>query len=205
MNGMRQLGSAWALSLVFLAAAGCGKSIEMDRLDPTTDLQYDTKWSHRDNQLVADELVASMLGAPWLVEFGALNRGERPVVIVDEVGNSTAEHIDVKSLTDMIRTKLVKSQRVRFLNKEARDAILEEYKYQASGAVDPSRAVRTGRQEGAMYLLTGEIASIQSTLDKKRIVTYKITLNLTSLESAIIEWTDDTEIVKHFEARGTRF
>ncbi len=194
-----------ALPILLIALIGCGKSIEMERLDPTTDLQYNTKWSHRDNQIAADELVDSMLGAPWIVEFGALNPGERPVVIVDEVRNGTAEHIDVQALTDMIRTKLIKSQRVRFLNKEARDAILEEYKYQASGAVDPSRAVRTGRQEGAMYMMTGALSSIQSTLDKKRIVTYKVTLNLTSLESAIIEWTDEKEVVKHFEARGTRF
>lgn len=194
-----------AAALLPLLSVGCGKSIEMERMDPTTDLQYDTKWSHVDNQIVADEMVESLLNAPWIAEFTALHPGERPVVIVDEVTNSTAEHIDVKALTDMIRTKLVKSQRVRFLNKEARDAILEEYKYQASGAVDPSRAVRTGRQEGAMYILTGDLSSIQSTLDKKRIVTYKTTLNLTSLQSAIIEWTDDTEIVKHFEGHGTRF
>ncbi|MFH1276784.1 MAG: penicillin-binding protein activator LpoB [Candidatus Eisenbacteria bacterium] len=204
MQGITRIIGFGAAVLVF-AFNGCGKSIEMERLDPTTDLQYDTKWSHVDNQIVADEMVESLLNAPWIAEFTALNPGERPVVIVDEVVNGTAEHIDVKALTDMIRTKLVKSQRVRFLNKEARDAILEEYKYQASGAVDPSRAVRTGRQEGAMYILTGDLSSISSTLDKKRVVTYKTTLNLTNLQSAIIEWTDDTEIVKRFEASGTRF
>ncbi len=198
---------SWGACVVLLAwalALGCSKSIEMERLDPTTDLQYNTKWSQRDNQLVASDMVASMLAAPWIVEFQALNPGERPVVIVDEVTNGTSEHIDVKSLTDLVRTELVKSQRVKFLNKEARDAILDEYKYQASGVVDPSRAVRMGRQEGAMFILTGDISSIQSTLDKKKIVTYKVTLNLTNLETAVIEWTDYSEITKHFEARGTK-
>lgn len=190
--------------LLLIALAGCGKSIEMARVDPTTDTQYNTKWSHRDNQLAADKLVESLLAAPWIAEFNALHPGERPVVIVDEVTNATAEHIDVQALTDMIQTKLVKSQRVRFLNKESRDAILEEYKYQSSGAVDPSRAVRTGRQEGAMYILTGDLSSIESALDNKKIVTYKVTLKLTDLESAIIEWTDEAEIAKQFESRGTR-
>ncbi len=199
---LRASSLAWIPVLALLA--GCGQSIEMERLDPTTDLQYDTKWSHRDNQIAADKLVESLLAAPWIAEFTALRPGERPVIVVDEVTNATAEHIDVRALTDMIQTKLVKSQRVRFLNKEARDSILEEYKYQSSGAVDPSRAVRTGRQEGAMYILTGDLSSIQSTLGNKRIVTYKVTLQLTSLESAVIEWTDDLEIVKHFEASGTR-
>jgi uncharacterized protein (TIGR02722 family) len=201
-QGLRAAGLA-ALAVAVLGF-GCGKSIEMERLDPTTDLQYDTKWSHRDNQIVAEKLVESLLNAPWIAEFTALHPGERPVVVVDEVTNATAEHIDVQALTDMIQTKLVKSQRVRFLNKEARDAILEEYKYQSSGAVDPSRAVRTGRQEGAMYILTGDLSSIASTLGNKRIVTYKVTLQLTDLESAVIEWTDGSEIVKHFESRGTR-
>jgi uncharacterized protein (TIGR02722 family) len=200
----RKSWGACVVLLVFAFALGCSKSIEMERLDPTTDLQHNTKWSHRDNQLVASGMVESMLGAPWIVEFQALNPGERPVVIVDEVTNGTSEHIDVKSMTDLIRTELVKSQRVKFLNKEARDAILDEYKYQSSGVVDPSRAVRMGRQEGAMFILTGDISSIQSTLDKKKIVTYKVTLNLTNLETAVIEWTDYSEITKHFEARGTK-
>lgn len=193
----------------FLALAlpllGCSKSIEMERIDPTTDVQYNTKWSHADNQKVAEGLVESLLAAPWLIEFHALNPGERPVLIVDEVTNGTAEHIDVKSLTDLVRTKLVKSQRVRFLNKEARDAILEEYKYQHSGVVDPSRAVRTGRQEGAMFMLTGDLASVQSSLENNKVVYYKTTLNLTNLETAIIEWTDEMEIMKNFVGRGMKF
>ncbi len=192
------------LAGVVLLAAGCGKSIDMERLDPTTDLQYDTEWSQRDDQLVADKMVASILSAPWIAEFNALHPNERPVIIVSELVNATSEHIDVKSLTDRIRTRLVKSQRVRFLNAEARDAILEEYRYQSSGVVDPSRAVRTGRQEGAMYIITGDISSIASTLDNRKVVTYKVTLNLTNLESAVIEWTDDHEITKHFKSRGMK-
>lgn len=192
------------VALTLLLAAGCSKSIELDRLDPTTDVQYDTKWSPKDDQIVAEEMVESILSAPWIAEFNALNPGERPVVIVSELVNATSEHIDVKSLTDRIRTRLVKSQRVRFLNSEARDAILEEYRYQSSGVVDPSRAVRTGRQEGAMYMVTGDISSISSKLDNKKVVTYKVTLNLTSLESAIIEWTNDKEITKHFKSQGMK-
>lgn len=191
------------LSLAILVTAfGCGKSLEMERLDPTTDIQYNTKWSQVDNQMVAENMVASLLGAAWLIEFEAMNPGKKPVIIVDDVHNDTAEHLDVKSLTDLVRTKLVNSRRVTFLNNEARQAILEEYKYQASGAVDPSKAVKTGRQLGATYLLSGNIASIASKLDRKKIVTYKTTLNLTSLETAAIEWTDFHEIAKHFEARG---
>ncbi len=194
----------FAAALTVFLAAGCSKSIELDRIDPTDDLQYDTKWSPRDDQLVADEMVESILSAPWIAEFNALHPGERPVIIVSDVVNATSEHINVKSLTDRIRTRLVKSQRVRFLNSEARDAILEEYRYQSSGVVDPSRAVRTGRQEGAMFIVTGDIASITSTLDNRKVVTYKVTLNLTSLESAIIEWSDDKEIKKHFKASGMK-
>ncbi len=192
------------LALAGMMATGCSKSIKMDRLDPTTDLQYNTKWSHVDNQIVADIMVESVLSAPWISEFHALHPNERPVLIVDRVTNSTAEHIDVKSLTDLIRTMLVKSQRVRFLDKDSRDAVLDEYKYQSSGAVDPSRAVRQGRQYGAMYIMTGDLASIESKLDNKKIVTYKTTMNLIDLETALIEWTDFTEITKHFKASNMK-
>ena len=202
MNRILSRGWAALPLAVLVASFGCGKSLEMERMDPTTDIQYNTKWSQVDNQQVAENMVASLLGAPWLIEFEAKNPGKKPVIIVDDVHNDTAEHLDVKSLTDLVRTKLVNSRRVTFLNNEARQAILDEYKYQASGAVDPTKAVKTGRQYGATYLLSGNIASISSTLDKKKIVTYKTTLNLTSLETAVIEWTDFHEIAKHFEARG---
>ncbi len=202
MNRTMNRGRALLSVAVLATTFGCGKSLELERMDPTTDIQYNTKWSQVDNQMVAEQMVASLLGAPWLIEFETRNPGKKPVIIVDDVHNDTAEHLDVKSLTDLVRTKLVNSRRVTFLNNEARQAILEEYKYQASGAVDPSKAVKTGRQYGATYLLSGNIASIASTLDKKKIVTYKTTLNLTSLETAAIEWTDFHEIAKHFEARG---
>ncbi len=201
---MKQTAFLMGGAIALLLAAGCSKSIELNRIDPTSDIQYDTKWSPSDDQKVAEDMVESILSAPWISEFNALNPGERPVIIVSDVVNATSEHIDVKSLTDRIRTRLVKSQRVRFLNSEARDAILEEYRYQSSGVVDPSRAVRTGRQEGAMFMVTGDISSISSKLDNKKVVTYKVTLNLTSLESAIIEWTDDTEITKQFKAHGMK-
>jgi hypothetical protein len=61
-----------------------------------------------DLQAIAESMASSLLQSP------ALFAKSRPLVTVAEVKNRTSEYIDTKSVTDSIRTKIVKSGMVRF-------------------------------------------------------------------------------------------
>jgi len=117
---------------------------------------------------------------------------------VSTVKNKTLEHIDTKTISDKIRTALVRTGMVRFTAvSDANKEMLENLEYQAgSGVVSKKTAKGVGKQIGADYLLYGEIDSIVKQAGRTTDVYYKLTLNLVDVESGIIEWSDEKEIRK---------
>jgi hypothetical protein len=114
---------------------------------------------------------------------------------VARVVNNTSEHIDTSSITDKIRTSLIKSGKVRFIAMDAQADLMAQYKHQAVMA-DSATAKAAGHQVGAKYILKGDLTSIVKNEGRTKDVYYKFTLNLVDVETAVIEWADEKEIRK---------
>ncbi|MEW6443310.1 MAG: penicillin-binding protein activator LpoB [bacterium] len=185
--------SSMAAAACLLAlASGCGTTVEYG--DPKAVETVTVDYGSTDLQMIAERMVQSMLASP------AISDGNRPVLQVASVVNQTGEHIDTKALTDKIRTTLLKSGKVQFSASEVRQEVIDELEYQrSSGYVDPETRRQVGKQVGAAYLLTGDIASIRKSKDDTRDVYYKMTLNLVNLETGLISWADEKEIRKRQE------
>jgi uncharacterized protein (TIGR02722 family) len=178
-----------ALGVIPAVLAGCGGgNVSYGDADAVETMTVD--FGSTDLQMIAAKMVDSLLVHP------VLSDGARPVVAVSQVRNKTAEHIDVKAVTDKIRTALVRSGKVRFAAREINEELLSELEYQQSGFVKPETARKLGEQTGVQYLLFGEVMSITKKAGRKQDVYYKITLNLADVQSGIIEWADEKEIRK---------
>ncbi len=162
--------------------------------DPTRVELLDDKFNEADMQQMADTIVKAMVSCKWIS-----NAKKEPVVIVTRVQNRTQEHIDMKSMTDKIRTALIKSGKVRFVNKEAREELEEEYDYNESGIVSGPTMKKRGMQIGADYILGGAMATNIQEVGKDKLVYYKLTMNLTNLETSTIDCTEEREIRKKYE------
>ena len=147
-----------------------------------------------DLQMIADKIVASLIASNQLVPDPA-DPGKPPLVSVTRLRNETSEHIDTKSITDKIRTSLIKSGKVRFSALEMQGDLMNQYKLQGVMS-DTATAKTAGKQTGSKYLLGGDISSIVKQTGKVKDVYYKITLQATDIESAVIVWADDVEIRK---------
>ena len=183
-------GLALALPLA-LALGGCSSQPQVTYQDPTAVETLTTDFGTTDVQLITDKMVSSLLETPV---FGA----ERPVIWVSPIRNKTSEHIDTKMITDRIRTAMLKSGKVRFtaasdISRELQQQV--DYQNDAS-VVDPRTAVRAAKQVGAKFLVYGEIGSIVKQTDTTKLVDYQVTLNLTNVETGLIEWADDKSIRK---------
>ena len=194
--------TTFAALLVSMSLVACGPKLVQERLDPDEDITLNTRWNDVDAHEAAHTMISSCLETPWLVRYSALNDGQRPKVIVSRVQNKTDEHIDVETLTNEIRTELIHSGEVRFLDAKMRDDIIREYEYQNSGMVRKDQAKGPGHQLGADFLLAGEISSISSELAGKKLVTYHVDLRLTNLATSEIEWAERHKIKKLFERSG---
>jgi penicillin-binding protein activator len=182
-----------------LALASCGPKAftkgEYD--DPTRVELLDDKFNEADMQQMADTVIKAMVACDYVGKAP-----KPPVVIVEKVQNRTEEHIDTVSMTDKIRTALIKSGKVRFVNKGERGTIDEEYQYHETGAVSGPTAKAKGKQIGADYILSGGLATNVQQVGNDKYIYYKLTMNLTSLETSTIDCVEEREIRKKFRKRS---
>lgn len=122
--------------------------------------------------------------------------------MVTGLQNKTSEHIDTQSIMDMVRVELMKSGKVGFIDKEARQDISDEYNYQNSGMVAEDSKKGPGGQVGADFIINGRLDSIVQEVGKDKSVYYKLTLNLTNLKSSMITWSDQKQIRKTFKKKS---
>lgn len=168
-----------------------GKYIDPDEVNLLSD-----KFVESDLQLIADRLTESLLASSLMGE-----QDNKPAIIISLFTNGTDEHIDILSLTNKIRTDLLKTHRFVFLNERLRKSIAKEYEYQGSGYVNPETAKMKGKQIGADWMISGHLSSIKQPVGKKEIVYYKTTMEVTDISTSEILWADEIEIKKAFKRK----
>lgn len=183
------------LTVALLSVTGCGPRAftKGDYDDPTRVELLDDKYNEADMQQMADKIIKAMVACPAVAEAK-----KKPIVIVEKVANRTQEHLDTVSLTDKIQTALIKSGKIRFVNKTERDTLEHEYQYSESGNISNASRKNRGKQIGADYILSGNLATNVQEVGSEKYVYYKLTMNLTNLEESTIDCTEEMEIRKHY-------
>lgn len=183
-----------------LILTGCGpKAFVKGEYDENVNDQnlLTDKWSETDMQGIVKTLVASAVSHP------AISSAKRPpVVMVTRLQNKTSEVIDTQSITDMFQVELMRTGKVAFVDKAAREDMAEEYDYQGSGTTNRETQKTKGGQVGADFIMNGRLDSIVQEAGKDKTIYYKITMNLTNLKTGLIVWTDHKQIRKLFKKKS---
>ncbi len=183
-------------ALLTLTLSGCATVPNVQYGDAGSAKPMSTEFGSSDLQQIAASLVDSLITFPPIIELTAQ---KRPVISVDRVKNKTMQHIDTESITDTVRTKLIRSGKFRFIDRTTDSAAIEEIKTQQdSGLVDKKSAVNFGGQAGADFLLTANFSEIRQKAGSVTDVYYKFTMNLKNLRTGVLEWSDEKEIRKVF-------
>lgn len=195
----RLLATISAACLLTLSLTSCGPKafVKGDYDDPEKENLLNDQWSETDMQKTVASLVASMIAHPVIA-----NAKTPPVVMVTQLQNKTSEHIDTQSVMDMVRVELMKTGKVSFIDKEARQDISDEYNYQNSGMVESTTKKGPGGQVGADFIVNGRLDSIVQEVGKDKTVYYKITLNLTNIKTSVVNWTDQKQIRKVYRKKS---
>lgn len=177
-----------AAGMLALLAAGCATTVEYG--DETSSKPISTDFGSSDLQQIAGKMVDSLLVDDVLQDISA---GGPPLLIVDKVKNKTTQHIDTESVTDSIRTKLIRSRKFSFQDRTTEAALSEELAYQQVAAQD---AIASGQQDAPRYMLTANLSEIEQTQGRLKDVYYKFTMSLRDLKSGRLIWADEKEIRK---------
>ena len=177
-------------------SSGCSTSMvatetQLDRKAMTAALEP------QDVRRTVEKMVDSMLAdQEFIAEIG----GKRPVLDITGIKNRSSMHVDMRSITSSIRTKLLRSRRFRFMDRSTAADDLQIMNDQAlNGMTDQSKAVKMGRQSAAQMYLYGELSEMRQHVDGVTDRYYKFTLNLKDIGSGEIVWSDEQEIRKQQE------
>ena len=188
------IGTAAVALLAGCATTPTAREVQLDRRAMTAALEP------QDVRRTVEKMVDSMLNdQEFIQEVG----GSRPVLDISGIKNRSTMHIDMTSITDSIRTKLLRSRRFRFMDRTTSADDLEFMNDQAlNGLTDPTKAVQAGQQSAAQMYLYGALTEMRQQVGGVTDRYYKFTLNLKDLRSGEIIWSDEQEICKE-QTRST--
>lgn len=185
------------LSIIMLMSTGCAAfRVSVNEVDPTDGRHYDQNYDQTDLQKLSKDICNQLLDSPFMSK-----QTEPPIMMIAPLNNNTDEHIDTKSLTDKMRVTLLQSGKVRFVNETSRKKIMDEQGYQAAN-VTPGQNVAIGQQLGVKYMITGSFAKInkasgkQVRVSKKLFSYYKLTMEVTDVETGEMVWIAEHEIAR---------
>lgn len=153
-----------------------------------------TKIEPQDIRETVEHMTESLLADPGVLDA---TNGEKPVLDIELMKNKSQMIVDMKSITDSVRMRLIRSRQFRFVDRStagADIAIMDEQ--QQLGLTDSRKAVRAGRQSAAQMYLTGELTEMSQQVGRVTDRYYKFSMILKDLRTGEIVWADEKEIQK---------
>jgi len=184
---------------------GCGKNVEVARVDSGKEIALTDKWNDEDSRLVAEEMINDMLSYPWISQFNQRFPGKEPLVTVQRVRNKSHEHIAVDTFVNDIKRAVIRSGKAGFIATiEERQDTRAELADQDMNASADTR-MEMGEEDGANFALSGTINSIVDQLDNQRVTYYQVDLKLINLQTAREVWNGSKKIKKFMERKSFSF
>ena len=184
---------------------GCGKSVEVARVDSGKEIALTDKWNDEDSRLVAEEMINDMLSYPWISQFNQRFPSKEPLVTVQRVRNKSHEHIAVDTFVNDIKRAVIRSGKAGFIaTLEERQDTRAELADQDMNASADTR-MEMGEEDGANFALSGTINSIVDQLDNQRVTYYQVDLKLINLQTAREVWNGSKKIKKFMERKSFSF
>lgn len=180
--------------IVSLFVSGCARKVT--RIDPAEQIDLSGRWNNTDSRLVAEEMTKTILGDQWIKDHLRENDNKNPVVIVGFITNKSHEHIDAETYMKDVEQSFIKSGRVRLVQGGKKREELRAEKADQQTNASASTMKKFGLENGADYILQGNINSIVDSQKRKKVVYYQVNLELTNIETNEVVWIGDKKIAK---------
>ena len=187
----------FALPLLALTAAGCGKEVVRGADDPSIDAHaVSTGLDKEDIQRACKQILDKMRVSPVMNEWRTTNPA--PVIAVFPFQNSTSEHID--SMLDTIlsetETWILESNVATVVARDRQNQMIREVEGQQNPVFNPAHAAKYGKQLGAKYFVTGKVSGNDERNDDMRRVQYFLYMQVIEIETSVIKFQGKAEITK---------
>ena len=187
----------WMIVMLSVFSSGCAAfRASTTEIDVDEKKHFDEKFDYSDMRSITESVADELLASPFLTR-----EDDPPLMMIAGIQNRTSVHVDTKQLTDRMRTMLIRSGRMEFVNAARRDELIAEQGYQAAHATSETQTM-VGQQLGAKYMLTGSLVEMKKTsprqvrISKQKLNYYNLAMEITDLESGVIKWTTEKEFAR---------
>lgn len=177
--------------------SGCAMfRMSTSEVDLTKDEHMKSTYDYRDLIKITESISKKVMEDDFIAK-----QAESPMMMFAGIENRTQQHADTKTLAEKIRSQLFNAKKARFINESRRDELMKEQGFQAANAT-PETQTKIGKQLGAKYMITGSLTEMESTsgrqvrVSKQQINYYKLTIEITDLETSEIVCTKDEEFAR---------
>ena len=184
-------------SALLLLGSGCAMFRASVADVNVNDKQHmDADYDYTDMKEVTQNIVARILAHKLIA-----NAAQPPVMMIAGIQNRTQQFADMKNFTDHVRSILLESGKVRFVNEARREDMLKEQGFQAAN-VSPNKQIAIGQHLGAKFMISGSFTEMdQSTprqvrISKQVVKYYKLTFEVTDLETGELLMAPEKEFAR---------
>jgi len=158
--------------------------------------QLDARYGPQDLRRLSQDISTEIENSSFMT-----NQQGAPIMIIYGVQPRTTTFVDTQALTDRIRTTLIQSGKIQFVNETRRKELMKEQGFQAQSATEDTRT-NIGKQLGARYMFTGALVEMQKQtgaqvrVSKTELMYYQLTIDITDLETGIVAWSTQKEFAR---------
>lgn len=199
MNCKAGMNAGMAVLAVALLTGSTGCAMfraKVTDVDVTQPNHMGASYDYTDLRKLSESVANDLVTAPFLAKDT-----EPPVMMIATVQNRTSEYLDTKNMTDRMRSLVLQSGKVRFVNEARRDDILKEQGFSAANATAETQ-VQLGKMLGAKYMISGSLTEMnqdtprQVRVSKTKVKYYKLSIEVNSIESSELLWMREYEIAR---------
>ena len=186
----------FSLLAVFALAGfwGCA-SRTISRIDPGTQVDLSGNWNDTDSKLVSEEMINDCLKSAWLVKF-AKKGDKNPTIIAGSILNKSFEHIATDVFLMDIERAMINSGSVEVVASNVERGEVRQEKADQQVNASPETLKKMGMEQGADFMLIGEINQINDAEEGKQLKYYQTDLTLVNIESNVKVWVGQKKIKK---------
>ena len=182
------------VTLLCLFIFSCRRQVT--RISPDQQIDLSGRWNDTDSKQIAESMISQVMGHSWREDF--FSKYERkPVVIVGLFINKSHEHVATETITKDLEKEFLNSGLVRIVQSDLFREKLRTERSEQQDFASPETQKKWGKELGADFMLFGTLNSIVDTYKKQKVVTYKVNLELSDLETNEKVWLGDKEIKKY--------
>jgi hypothetical protein len=165
------------------------------RIETDTTVDLSGRWNDTDSREVSAEMIRDCLSGSWLVEH-ATKKAERPTVIVGTIRNQSLEHIPSGTFVADLERALVNSGKVDVVATASERIDLRAEKDDQWANASEETIKMKGLEQGADYMLSGTVQSIEDKEKGTKVVFYQVDMTLLDIVSNRKAWIGQKKIKK---------